>query len=657
MSNILSSHSGVLNPVDYGAKGDNSRDDTQSLIDCFAAAYSQRKIVFIPRGNYIISGTVDAPVPFYGVSGFMDRESRTASEWNTIIKNDGSINDGSAMFRVSRTLYPDVAPGWWCKDIKFDGGLYNCIGIQGRDDNWDEEVMHNYYLYRVYAEQCAIGLDFYGFLGFFNDCYCKRNTEIGLRMTRNNAGMVTGGEYAGMQSGQTGYGIPPIPWSMVINASGLVDTTPLHGDATKTGKSNKGSGVITLDGTTIEAQDMNNGLQISEGFNTVLLNNIYMEGYEGDGDTETFSLSIGNVNRWGDGAATDDLKEAISNVIIDNIKYGNGAGSWDTPTGATIGGQVKYGNIVNLDMRNVTNSAKRVIFSDKCLFTSKDYIGGGLRYGYFSNNKSFGSAQNVVEESAAPGNGPINFIVNSNFKGGIRGFDNVILQNTLEAAEEIAITRDGTSSLEIRLPSGGNNGSRMLLYPLGQDELSKGGIVMWKLWYYVPNLTEYANDTAYPKFGIRYNTPTPVTEEESTITPWSSDYGKNYTIGKWNLAHSFAEVPSGATDIHLSIQPVTAGTVPADYYIYISDFAMVLHPGALHRFWKGDYKLHPKAGNFVGDALHTYGSVEPSTSDIQALKGDIHWNTDPDSGGSEYIGWVCTGSGAPGTWSTFGNIT
>ena len=40
---------------------------------------------------------------------------------------------------------------------------------------------------------------------------------------------------------------------------------------------------------------------------------------------------------------------------------------------------------------------------------------------------------------------------------------------------------------------------------------------------------------------------------------------------------------------------------------------------------------------------------------VASLQGDIVYNTAPVSGG--YIGWVCTASGTPGTWKTFGLIS
>jgi hypothetical protein len=46
-------------------------------------------------------------------------------------------------------------------------------------------------------------------------------------------------------------------------------------------------------------------------------------------------------------------------------------------------------------------------------------------------------------------------------------------------------------------------------------------------------------------------------------------------------------------------------------------------------------------------------SVIPTTGTW--AKGDVVYNSDPDSG--EYIGWVCTVAGTPGTWKTFGLIS
>jgi hypothetical protein len=46
-------------------------------------------------------------------------------------------------------------------------------------------------------------------------------------------------------------------------------------------------------------------------------------------------------------------------------------------------------------------------------------------------------------------------------------------------------------------------------------------------------------------------------------------------------------------------------------------------------------------------------SVIPTTGTW--VKGDVVYNSDPDSG--EYIGWVCTVAGSPGTWKTFGLIS
>ena len=47
-----------------------------------------------------------------------------------------------------------------------------------------------------------------------------------------------------------------------------------------------------------------------------------------------------------------------------------------------------------------------------------------------------------------------------------------------------------------------------------------------------------------------------------------------------------------------------------------------------------------------------YKSSAPSVGDW--VVGDIAYNTIPTAGGN--IGWVCTASGTPGTWKTFGSI-
>ena len=36
------------------------------------------------------------------------------------------------------------------------------------------------------------------------------------------------------------------------------------------------------------------------------------------------------------------------------------------------------------------------------------------------------------------------------------------------------------------------------------------------------------------------------------------------------------------------------------------------------------------------------------------LKGEVCWNSSPDS--TEDVGWVCTVSGSPGTWKSFGMV-
>lgn len=59
------------------------------------------------------------------------------------------------------------------------------------------------------------------------------------------------------------------------------------------------------------------------------------------------------------------------------------------------------------------------------------------------------------------------------------------------------------------------------------------------------------------------------------------------------------------------------------------------------------------AGNFkFGNRMFANGNQAPSEGSYQI--GDIVWNSRPRSG--SFVGWVCIGSGAPGSWRGFGAI-
>ena len=59
------------------------------------------------------------------------------------------------------------------------------------------------------------------------------------------------------------------------------------------------------------------------------------------------------------------------------------------------------------------------------------------------------------------------------------------------------------------------------------------------------------------------------------------------------------------------------------------------------------------AGNIkFGNRLFTNGNSAPISGSYQI--GDIVWNSNPRPG--NYVGWICTGSGAPGVWNGFGLI-
>ena len=52
------------------------------------------------------------------------------------------------------------------------------------------------------------------------------------------------------------------------------------------------------------------------------------------------------------------------------------------------------------------------------------------------------------------------------------------------------------------------------------------------------------------------------------------------------------------------------------------------------------------------DALNGSGTEPPSTR--SHTKGEIVWNSNPTVG--SVLGWICTVSGKPGTWNSFGSV-
>jgi len=73
---------GVLNVRDFGAKGDGKSDDTQAFQKAIDTAHAMSgNIVFVPRGDYLIVGTLDVRehVVLKGVLGASAKCWRNAS--------------------------------------------------------------------------------------------------------------------------------------------------------------------------------------------------------------------------------------------------------------------------------------------------------------------------------------------------------------------------------------------------------------------------------------------------------------------------------------------------------------------------------------------------------------------------------------------------
>lgn len=66
--------------------------------------------------------------------------------------------------------------------------------------------------------------------------------------------------------------------------------------------------------------------------------------------------------------------------------------------------------------------------------------------------------------------------------------------------------------------------------------------------------------------------------------------------------------------------------------------------------------LNPTTPIYGRGKRHLYGTQDPASASMTDTfrQGDVCWNTTPSAGGT--VGWVCTSSGAPGTWKAFGTI-
>ncbi len=84
-----------LSIMDFGASGDGQADDTEALIQCLAEAVKQRKIVWVPAGEYKLTGDIDLP---------SDAAIQGAGMWHTTFVGDDELYhqpDRRVRFKVS----------------------------------------------------------------------------------------------------------------------------------------------------------------------------------------------------------------------------------------------------------------------------------------------------------------------------------------------------------------------------------------------------------------------------------------------------------------------------------------------------------------------------------------------------------------------------
>ena len=117
----------VFNVKDYGAKGDSTTDDTQSLQNAFNAAANGGGTVFLPKGNYVIS----KGLRFYA-NMTIKGEGREVSHIITKLFGAGeSLGDTTAHSQIM--LYGEdaesvIMDGFHLRGTSIDGGF--CGGIE-----------------------------------------------------------------------------------------------------------------------------------------------------------------------------------------------------------------------------------------------------------------------------------------------------------------------------------------------------------------------------------------------------------------------------------------------------------------------------------------------------------------------------------------------
>jgi hypothetical protein len=174
-------------------------------------------------------------------------------------------------------------------------------------------------------------------------------------------------------------------------------------------------------------------------------------------------------------------------------------------------------------------------------------------------------------------------------------------------------------------------------------ERVKNRYMTYKMYVYVPNTVPNTTSTAL--FALRCRL---VSTSLGNI-----DYlaqGNRTAVDQWQQLYiGGLYVPPDVTDVQFSlfVGDNTSGT--CTYYIAdLSVTACAIAPRVYQPEQNNSYSGLYLSGNKID-----YGSAAPVAGSW--LQGDIIYDTGASAGGT--VGWVCTTSGSPGTWKTFGAIS